>query len=199
MAVCGKAATGSGTIVANDREMNKHSASYQSGGIEMKHRTTRFLSVLISVLMLVSLLPAPALANDNAIRIYTSPDGLEAGAYYFDMDSGDLYALLEGRRYNEKLIESGSSQEDAEAYAEAQAPLHLAAFRQAAWSIDPDSLMLDAVFPQGYDPSAVFSLEDSSDWAFMLRLLRLAGEDALECLAALLRRNHSCTHQQEAH
>ena len=146
----------------------------------MKHRTTRFLSVLISVLMLVSLLPAAALANDNAIRIYTSPDGLEAGAYYFDMDSGDLYALLEGRRYNEKLIESGSSQEDAEAYAEAQAPLDLAAFRQAAWSIDPDSLMLDAVFPQGYDPSAVFSLEDSSDWAFMLRLLRLAGEDALE-------------------
>lgn len=150
----------------------------------MKRRTVRFLSMLVAVMMAVSLLPAAALADEGGRRVATSPEGLDAGEYYFDMDSGELYALLSGRRYDEKLAEDGAAPEDAEAYAAQRAPLDLAAFRAAEWSVDTGTLALSAAFPAGYDPSPVFSLQDAADGRFMLGLLRLAAEDALPWVEA---------------
>jgi hypothetical protein len=123
----------------------------------MKRKMTRFLSLLIAALMLASLLPAAALADDGEARIYTSPDGLDAGQYYFDMNSPELLKRFENRRYAEKLRE-GLPPEEALSQAKEQAALDVAAFRQAEWYIDTETFALNVSFPQDYDPSGVFCL-----------------------------------------
>lgn len=145
----------------------------------MKRKMTRFLSLLIAALMLASLLPAAALADAGEARIYTSPDGLDAGQYYFDLDSAELLKRFENRRYAEKLKE-GMTPEEALSQAKEQAALDVAAFRQAEWYIDTETFALSVSFPQDYDPSGVFSLESEADAEFMIGLIRLAKENALE-------------------
>jgi hypothetical protein len=144
----------------------------------MKRKMTRFLSLLIAALMLASLLPAAALADDGEARIYTSPDGLDAGQYYFDMNSPELLKRFENRRYAEKLRE-GLPPEEALSQAKEQAALDVAAFRQAEWYIDTETFALNVSFPQDYDPSGVFSLESEADAEFMIGLIRLAKENTL--------------------
>ncbi|MBR2666860.1 MAG: S-layer homology domain-containing protein [Oscillospiraceae bacterium] len=147
----------------------------------MKKKANRGFSMLIAVLLVISLLPMTVFALEEeaaGTTVYTSPDGRSAGEYYFDMDSGELYDCLKDRRYDEK-ISDGAAETEAEAYAAEAASADLAAFKAAAWSVNTESLALSADFPAGYDPSAIFSLQDDSDRTFMLSLMRLAGEASL--------------------
>ena len=143
----------------------------------MKRKTTRGFSLLIAVLLAVSLLPMTALASDQETKIYTSPDGLGTGQYYFDMDP--LYDFLFQKRYSEKMSSEATS-EEAEAYAAEHAPHDLAAFQAASWYLDKDTLALRVDFPSGYDPSAIFSADDPDCRQEMLELLRVKGIDSFD-------------------
>ena len=126
----------------------------------MRHGKNLVFGMILIVLMLSALLVTASAAGSEK-PVSTSPDGLDPGAYYFSMeDDGELFKLLEGRRKDE-----------------AKAAEDLAAFRQAEWFVDTESLELRVTFPEGYDPSGVFSLKD--DQTFMLRLMHLAEEDSL--------------------
>lgn len=137
----------------------------------------RILSAVLSLILLLSLiLPAAAVEGGEKVEIYTSSSGREAGEYYFDFEDDSFRTYL----YEKRCAEKQGAGEDAEAYAEAQVPLDLAAFQAAKWYLDAESLALSAVFPVDYDPEPVFSAEDREAVGQVLAVLHVAEPDELQ-------------------
>ena len=155
----------------------------------MRHTANRFLCTLIAMLALVFLLPAMALAEDAETQVYTAPDGLEAGKYFFNMEDGgdltpeQLTELMASTEAGRAMLDLVGQAEAAKAEAEAAQALTI---RQQGVNqiskIDPTVKSFeDLSQAPEYDTFRAYVLENGLSWA---DAWRLAAADRLSRQAA---------------
>ena len=114
---------------------------------------------LIAALLL--LLPAGlgASSEDGLVRIYSSPDGLEAGQCFFDFNDEDYDRMIWTRRYNSWMV-LGHSESECLAYANERHPADMAALENAEWYLDADTGDIYVKLPPDANIGMVFEIKD---------------------------------------